>query len=165
MDILVTAHGLEQEEFTAQLPSNLEGKTYNATKVEKVVNQLSDLAGQKGFAFVQVRPQANKNTEDRIIDITYELVEGSRIFVERIDIEGNTQTLDRVIRREVELVEGDAFDTTQRNSWFALLRQCRGRNRTRQRRRPGSGENQGAGTVDRQSVAGDRFLVQRRTHR
>jgi outer membrane protein insertion porin family len=111
MDILVTAHGLEQEEFTAQLPSNLEGKTYNATKVEKVVNELSDLAGQKGFAFVQVRPQANKNTEDRIIDITYELVEGSRIFVERIDIEGNTQTLDRVIRREVELVEGDAFDT------------------------------------------------------
>ena len=39
------------------------------------------------------------------------MVEGSRIFVERVDIEGNTQTLDRVIRREVALIEGDAFDT------------------------------------------------------
>jgi outer membrane protein insertion porin family len=111
MDIQISAHGLKQEEFTALLPSKLEGETYDANEVEDIVNELSDLAGQKGFAFVQVRPQANKNTEERIIDITFELVEGSRIFVERVDIEGNTQTLDRVIRREVELIEGDAFDT------------------------------------------------------
>jgi outer membrane protein insertion porin family len=111
MEVVVSARGLEQEEFSALLPSKLEGDIYDANEVEEVVNELSDLAGQKGFAFVQVRPQANKNTEDRIIDITFELVEGSRIFVERIDIEGNTQTLDRVIRREVKLIEGDAFDT------------------------------------------------------
>jgi outer membrane protein insertion porin family len=111
MDVVVSARGLEQEEFSALLPSNLEGDTYDATEVEEITNSLSDLAGQRGFAFVQVRPQAHKNTEDRVIDITFEMVEGSRIFVERIDIEGNTQTLDRVIRREVELIEGDAFDT------------------------------------------------------
>jgi len=111
MDVAVSAHGLEAEEFAALLPDDLEGDTYDASEVEEIANELSDLAGQKGFAFVQVRPQARKNTEERIIDITFELVEGSRIFVERIDIEGNTQTLDRVIRREVELIEGDAFDT------------------------------------------------------
>jgi outer membrane protein insertion porin family len=111
MNVVVSARGLDQEEFAALLPDDLEGDTYDASEVEEISDELSDLAGQQGFAFVQVRPQAKKDTEERIIEITFELVEGSRIFVERIDIEGNTQTLDRVIRREVELVEGDAFDT------------------------------------------------------
>jgi outer membrane protein insertion porin family len=111
MDVLVSARGLDQEEFAALLPDDLEGDTYDASEVDDIVNELTDLAGQKGFAFVQVRPQAQKNTEELIISITFELVEGSRIFVERIDIEGNTQTLDRVIRREITLIEGDAFDT------------------------------------------------------
>ena len=100
-----------QEEFEALLPDDMEGATYDASAIVDIVDDLTDLAGQQGFAFVQVRPQARKNTEERIVDITFALVEGSRIFVERVDIEGNTQTLDRVIRREVELIEGDAFDT------------------------------------------------------
>ena len=110
-DVLVTARGLDPEEFQALLPDDLEGKPYDASEVEEIANEMTDLAGQRGFAFVQVQPRANKNSEDRIISITFELIEGSRIFVERIDIIGNTQTLDRVIRREVQLVEGDAFDT------------------------------------------------------
>ncbi|HUS55324.1 MAG TPA: outer membrane protein assembly factor BamA, partial [Thermohalobaculum sp.] len=111
MDVLITARGLDQDEFAALLPDDLEGDTYDASLVEKIADELTDQAGQRGFAFVQVRPQARKNSEERVIGITYELVEGSRIFVERIDIEGNTLTLDRVIRREIALVEGDAFDT------------------------------------------------------
>jgi len=71
---------------------------------------------------VQVRPRANKRTEDKIIDITFELAEGSRIFVERIDIEGNSRTLDRVIRRDVQLVEGDAFDTRKIRDSRAKIR-------------------------------------------
>ncbi|MCH8168516.1 MAG: outer membrane protein assembly factor BamA, partial [Proteobacteria bacterium] len=111
MAVVVTARGLDREEFAALLPDDLEGDTYDASEIEDIANDLSDLAGQKGFAFVQVRPQADKNTEERVVSITFELVEGSRIFVERIEIEGNTQTLDRVIRREITLIEGDAFDT------------------------------------------------------
>ncbi len=71
---------------------------------------MTDLAGERGFAFVQVRPRPRKDQENRTIGITFEVVEGPRVFVERIEIEGNTQTLDRVIRREIEVVEGDAFD-------------------------------------------------------
>ncbi|MGF1445924.1 MAG: outer membrane protein assembly factor BamA [Pikeienuella sp.] len=110
-DVLVTAEGLEPDEFLAAIPAeDLTGETYDATEVEDIANDLTDLAGERGFAFVQVQPRADKDDENLIIDITFELTEGQRIFVERIDIEGNTATLDRVIRREVELVEGDAFD-------------------------------------------------------
>jgi len=113
LDVSVSARGLDRDEFLGILPDDLQGETYDATKVDKLTNKLTDLAGQKGFAFVQVAPRANKNTEERTIEVTFELAEGSRIFIERIDIEGNTQTLDRVIRREVQFVEGDAFNTVK----------------------------------------------------
>ncbi|MEO0992997.1 MAG: outer membrane protein assembly factor BamA [Pseudomonadota bacterium] len=110
-DVSVTAEGLDAADFLAAIPAeDLTGEIYDAGEVEDIANDLTDLAGEKGFAFVQVRPRADKDPENRIIDITFELEEGSRVFVERIEIEGNTQTLDRVIRREIELVEGDAFD-------------------------------------------------------
>lgn len=109
LDVAVSARGLEPEEFQALLP-DVEGQIYDAGLVEEIANELTDLAAQQGFAFVQVRPRVNKNSEERTIAITFELIEGSRVFVERIEIEGNTQTLDRVIRREMTLVEGDAFD-------------------------------------------------------
>ena len=57
---------------------------------------------------------------ERIIDLTYVINEGPRVYVERIDIVGNVRTLDEVIRREFRLAEGDAFNT-------ALLRRSRQR--------------------------------------
>ena len=44
------------------------------------------------------------------MDIEFALIRGPRIFVERIDIEGNTTTLDQVIRRQFRTVEGDPFN-------------------------------------------------------
>ncbi|MCL5777470.1 outer membrane protein assembly factor BamA [Limibaculum sp. FT325] len=110
LDVSVSARGLDPEDFRALIPADLSGDTYNATRVEKIANEMTDLAGQKGFAFVQVRPRPSRNAEALTVDVTFEIIEGSRIFIERIDIEGNTATLDRVIRREIDLVEGDAFD-------------------------------------------------------
>ncbi len=107
---VVNARGLDAASFDALIPSDYPGSTYNATDVDDVANAMTDLAGQKGFAFVQVRPRPRKNAEERIIDLTFQVAEGPRVFIERIEIEGNTQTLDRVIRREIDLVEGDPFD-------------------------------------------------------
>lgn len=121
-DVSITARGLDPAAFEEAVPTKLEGRTYDADEVEKVANKLTDLAGQQGFAFVQVRPRAQKDAENRVINITYELAEGSRIFVERIDIEGNTRTLDRVIRRDMKLVEGDAFDTRKIRQSRAKIR-------------------------------------------
>ena len=109
-DVDVTARGLDRERFLAAIPDDLTGEIYDADIVEEIADEMTDIAGQAGFAFVQVRPRPNKSTTDRVIDIVFELREGPKVFVERIEIEGNTQTLDRVIRRNIALVEGDAFD-------------------------------------------------------
>jgi outer membrane protein insertion porin family len=89
------------------------GDWYNADQVEGTVENLTDAVGNLGYAFVDIRPQVRRDRETREIDITFEISEGPRVFVERINISGNTRTLDKVIRREIQLIEGDAFNTAQ----------------------------------------------------
>ncbi|HMB75055.1 MAG TPA: outer membrane protein assembly factor BamA, partial [Kiloniellaceae bacterium] len=60
-----------------------------------------------------VQPRPTKNDDDLTIDITFDIEEGEKVYVERIDIEGNYRTMDRVIRREFLLAEGDAFSVSK----------------------------------------------------
>ncbi|MFQ5954043.1 MAG: outer membrane protein assembly factor BamA, partial [Kiloniellales bacterium] len=90
-----------------------EGDDYNADLVEESIDNLTDAVGDLGFAFVDIQPLIDRDRENRVIDLTYEIQEGPRVFVERIDIIGNFRTLDEVIRREFLLVEGDAFSTAK----------------------------------------------------
>lgn len=87
-----------------------EGSTYKASRIEDAVDTLTFAAGSAGYAFVDVRPRITRNRDTRTIDINFEIAEGPRVYIERIDITGNTRTLDHVIRREMQLVEGDAFN-------------------------------------------------------
>ncbi len=89
------------------------GDWYSSRKVEETVRKLTEAAGDFGYAFVEVRPQIRRNRDVNTIDIVFEIQEGPRVFVERIDIRGNTRTLDDVIRREFRLVEGDAFNSAK----------------------------------------------------
>lgn len=89
------------------------GKWYNVTEVDKAVDAVTDRVGELGYAFVDVRPRVKRNRDKKLIDVTFEVKEGPRVFVERIDISGNVRTLDKVIRREFRLVEGDAFNSAK----------------------------------------------------
>ncbi len=90
-----------------------EGDWYNADQVEATVNALTEAAGDLGFAFVEIRPRVERNRDEKTISITYEIQEGPRVYVDRINIVGNVRTLDRVVRREMRLAEGDAFNTSK----------------------------------------------------
>ncbi len=89
------------------------GERYNADKVETTIQDLVDAVGNLGYAFVEVNPVIRRNVEARTIDVTYDVAQGPRVYVERINIDGNLRTLDRVIRREIKLAEGDAFSTAK----------------------------------------------------
>ncbi|MBT4463875.1 MAG: outer membrane protein assembly factor BamA, partial [Rhodospirillaceae bacterium] len=86
---------------------------FDSEVVETTIDDLTDAIGTLGFAFVDIRPRINRNREAKTIDVTFEINEGPRVFVEKIDIEGNVRTADEVIRREFRLVEGDAFNTAK----------------------------------------------------
>jgi outer membrane protein insertion porin family len=90
-----------------------QGDWYNAEEVEKSIANLTSAVGDLQYAFVDIQPRITRNHEARTIDVVYQINEGPRVFVERIDIVGNVRTLDRVVRREVQLVEGDPFNTSK----------------------------------------------------
>lgn len=90
-----------------------EGDRFNADKIETVVNSMTDIAGTLGYAFVQVQPQTSVDREAKTVTIDFQIREGPRVFVERVEIVGNQRTRDEVIRREVLLAEGDAFNTSK----------------------------------------------------
>ena len=89
------------------------GRTYSPTDVEFEIARLERLAIREGLNFVRVEPRVTRNDRDLTLDVEFLLTRGERVFVERIDIEGNTTTLDRVVRRQFRLVEGDPFNPRQ----------------------------------------------------
>ena len=86
------------------------GQVYEDEKIEKATDALTFAAGAEGFAFVDVRPRYTPNRETRTVDVTFDVKEGPRVYIERIDVVGNTRTLDPVVRRELLVVEGDAYN-------------------------------------------------------
>ena len=89
------------------------GDWYNADEVESMIGKLTDAVGVFGYAFVDIRPRVRRDRKTRLIDVTFVIQEGPRVFVETVKISGNVRTLDKVIRREILLVEGDAFNTSK----------------------------------------------------
>jgi len=86
------------------------GVTYNPAVVDNNIARLENLALRKGLTFVTVVPRVTRNDRDQTLDIEFALTRGAKVFVERIDIQGNTTTLDQVVRRQFRTVEGDPFN-------------------------------------------------------
>ncbi|NRA31604.1 MAG: outer membrane protein assembly factor BamA, partial [Parvularculaceae bacterium] len=86
------------------------GTTFNSELLESAEESLTFATGVAGYAFVDVNPRLERNPDTKTVDITFDVNEGPRVYVEEININGNTQTLDYVVRREMRLVEGDAFN-------------------------------------------------------
>lgn len=87
-----------------------EGQIFQSDRIERAVDTLTFAAGAAGFAFVDIRPRYVANRETNTIDVNFEVREGPRVYIERIDVVGNTRTLDQVIRRELQVAEGDAYN-------------------------------------------------------
>jgi outer membrane protein insertion porin family len=112
VDIKTTLKDLDPESLRDAVTTS-EGDWYNADKVDESVQAISDRVGSLGYAFVDVRPRIDRDAENKILNLTYDIQEGPKVYVERIDISGNVRTQDKVIRREFRLAEGDAFSTSK----------------------------------------------------
>ncbi|WP_374333024.1 outer membrane protein assembly factor BamA, partial [Aestuariivirga sp.] len=100
---------LDSKDLISQVRTGV-GDYYDSTKVDKTVEQLTLEAARQGFVFAKVNPDISRDAGNKNLNITYNIVEGPRTYIERIDIVGNYRTEDEVIRRELNLYEGDAFN-------------------------------------------------------
>ncbi|MFP6749888.1 MAG: outer membrane protein assembly factor BamA [Alphaproteobacteria bacterium] len=112
VDLTTTLRDLDPESLRPVL-TIVEGKTYNAEEIEASIERLNFAVGRRGYAFVDIRPRVNRRRDERMIDLVFQIHEGPRVHIDRINITGNIRTLDKVIRREMKLVEGDAFNTAK----------------------------------------------------
>lgn len=104
-----TVPGIDSDSLKGLIETR-SGAVYSAKDVEDTILAVSDRVATQGYPFAQITPRGDRDYNNRTISVVYLVDEGTRAYVERIEIRGNTRTRDYVIRREFDLSEGDAFN-------------------------------------------------------
>ncbi len=89
-----------------------EGSVYSPKQLRDDAKAVADAYGSGGYVDLVITPEGTP-AGPALIDVHYTIEEGTRSFVNRINIEGNTRTKDKVIRREVLVAPGDVFNTVR----------------------------------------------------
>jgi outer membrane protein insertion porin family len=88
------------------------GEIYSTKDREKSVESVSEVFRDGGFVYCQVIPVENLDPKRKIVNVTFNIVEGEIAYLNRLEFRGNTYTKDKVIRREMIIREGDRFGMT-----------------------------------------------------
>ncbi|WP_208436081.1 outer membrane protein assembly factor BamA [Bartonella phoceensis] len=88
------------------------GDIYSAESIEESIAIINNKVADSGYAFAKVEPRGNRDLANHTISILYNIEQGPRAYIQRIEIRGNEKTRDYVIRREIDLNEGDAYNQT-----------------------------------------------------
>ncbi|MCG8422457.1 MAG: outer membrane protein assembly factor BamA [Proteobacteria bacterium] len=88
------------------------GETFNRSKVGRDINRLNNYYKDRGYAYANVTPLTNVDLDKKIVDLTFEIVQGKKVYFERIIVRGNAKTRDKVIRREMKISEGELYSQT-----------------------------------------------------
>lgn len=139
--------GVDAGEFAA-VQKMRSGVTYSPAIIENNIARMENLALRKGLNFVQIEPRLIRNDANQTLDVEYVIRRGQKVFVERIDIEGNTTTLDQVVRRQFRSVEGDPFNPREIRQAAERIRALGFFNDAQVDSKPGSAPDQVVVNVD-----------------
>lgn len=98
------------------------GSWYDVRAVDKSIEKLTQVLGEQGVPFAQVRPQVSRADEADVLNVQFEIHEGPHLYINHIDIKGNHTTDDDVLRRELLLYEGDPYNAHRVQSSERMLR-------------------------------------------
>ena len=99
----------EVEKFISQK----KGETFNLDAMESIAEKITSYLGSRGYPQVEVYPDIKPNREARIVDVVIVVDQADKIFINKINIEGNLKTEDHVIRRQLRIAEGDIFNRSK----------------------------------------------------
>ena len=100
---------LNKDVLKAALEPN-SGNIFNSEVIKESVEYIKNSASSYGYTFIEINPEMIVNDDSKTVDVTFNINEGPKVYVNRINIEGNTRTIDKVIRREFSFSEGDAYN-------------------------------------------------------
>lgn len=99
---------LTDEELTEL--ANLEsGELFSRTKIVAAVNAIRDRLSEEGYAFAEVEPRNEMHPEEQLVDLDFYIEPKNRVYVRKIEIEGNSRTRDHVLRREMRQLESAPY--------------------------------------------------------
>jgi outer membrane protein insertion porin family len=104
---------LEDKEFYIQRLVVKPGETFNRSKVQQDMQDLTEYYKDKGYAYVNATPQTAVDEKNRVVNLTFDIQRGSLVSFERINVRGNSKTRDKVIRREMRVVEGETYSQSR----------------------------------------------------
>jgi outer membrane protein insertion porin family len=89
------------------------GDVFNSTLIEDTIDKMIALLSDQGYAFVDIEPDFKRDIVNHTIAIDYKIQEGRKVYVNRINVNGNVRTLDEVVRREFRISENDPYNAAQ----------------------------------------------------
>lgn len=92
------------------------GMLFSRSKIVEAINKIRDKLSEEGYAFAEVEPDSEIHREQKLVDLTFHIEPRNRVYVRKIEIEGNTRTRDHVVRREMRQLESAPYS-------LALVRQ------------------------------------------
>lgn len=103
----------EKSELFKRIQSK-EGQVFNRSMLGQDLVALKTRYEDDGFAYANITPVTAIDSAKRIIDITFDVQKGNKVYYERINLVGNSKTRDKVIRRELRIYEGELTSATLR---------------------------------------------------
>lgn len=86
-----------------------EKDVFSRSKVIESVNAIRDRLSEEGYAFAEVAPETVLNKDNNTVALTFKVEPKKRVYIRRVEIEGNTRTRDHVIRREMRQLESAPY--------------------------------------------------------
>lgn len=90
-----------------------EGDTYNVDQLNQSTRAISDKFASLGYAFSVVNAVPQIDSANAKVFFTIESQPRARVYVRRINIQGNSRTRDEVIRREMRQSEAAWYDANK----------------------------------------------------
>lgn len=102
-----------REELSEALEIN-KREIFSYEVLNKDLSTLQAKYGDLGYAFANVIPRVRPNEKDLIVDVTFEIDKGNKVYFGPINMVGNSKTRDKVVRRELKIKEGELYNETRR---------------------------------------------------
>jgi outer membrane protein insertion porin family len=99
-----------------------EGMRFSYERLQNDLRALTAKYGDLGYAYTNVIPKTKIREEDRIVDITFDIDKGNKVYIGKISVRGNSKTRDKVLRRELKIREGELYNETRKRESMANVR-------------------------------------------
>jgi len=88
--------------------NQLKGKNYSLNSIDKILKEIDKIVLNEQFEFL--KSSVNEQVQDNLINLTFDIGESEKFYVDKINIFGNSITREDVIRNNLLIDEGDAFN-------------------------------------------------------